>query len=252
MRRFVSLIMIMGASLSVSAATLSDVKILEASKSIKYLTQNIAKNYLYSYIYPNQNTIAQVKVQKSIQSLEENMRTIALNTKKEKIKGILDFFAYEKEQIKLLLKKKPTASSANEVLDFSEALTEGAEKIATSVTYDFSFEDKMFLRSKNIEYLVEKLAMYYMVLESNINKTTIGEKLKQTIAVTEKDMDTIQQYTYPKELNTKKSEVFKLWNANKHYFETIGSLKVPSIVILSTNGMQNILDQFAIHHARGE
>ncbi len=252
MKWFTSLLLISTFSLSISAATLSDIKILEASKSIKYLTQNITKNYLYSYIYPNQNTTAQEKVRKSILELEENIRTIALNTKKEKIKGILDFFAYEKEQIKTLLKEKPTAESANEVLDFSEALTEGAEKIATSVTYNFSFEDKMFLRNKNIEYLIEKLAMYYMVLESNINKVMINEKLKQTIILTEKDMDIIRQYAYPKELNTKKSEVFKLWNSNKHYFETINSLKVPSIIILSTNGMQNILDQFAIHHAKGE
>jgi len=252
MRWYISLLLISTFSLSVSAATLSDVKILEASKSIKYLTQNIAKNYLYSYIYPNQYPMVQIKVQKSIRDIEENMRTIALNTKKEKIKGILDFFAYEKEQVKILLKEKPSISSANEVLDFSEALTEGTEKIATSTTYDFSFEDKMFLRSKNIEYLLEKLAMYYMVLESNINKETIGRKLKQTIAMTQKDMDAMQQYTYPKALNTKKSEIMKLWNANKHYFETTDSLKVPSIVILSTNGIQKILDQFAIHHAKGE
>ena len=252
MRLLVSLVVTIGVSLSVSAATLSDVKILEASKSIKYLTQNIAKNYLYSYIYPNQNTIAQEEVEKSIQVLEENMRTIALNTKKEKIKGILDFFAYEKEQIKILLEKKPTASSANEILDFSEALTEGAEKIATSVDYNFSFEDKMFLRSKNIEYLVEKLAMYYMVLKSDIDKSTINEKLQQTIRMTEKDMDMIQQYTYPQALDSKKKGIFKLWSANKHYYESIHTLKLPSIVIISTNGMQHILDQLAIHHAKGE
>ena len=252
MRWQISLLLISTFSLSVSAATLSDIKILEASKSIKYLTQNITKNYLYSYIYPDQRPMALTKVKRSIEDLEKNIRTITLNTKKEKIRGILDFFAYEKEQIKILLEAKPTVSSANEILDFSEALTEGAEKIATSVDYNFSFEDKMFLRSKNIEYLVEKLAMYYMVLKSDIDKSTINEKLQQTIRMTEKDMDMIQQYTYPQALDSKKKGIFKLWSANKHYYESVHTLKLPSIVIISTNGMQHILDQLAIHHAKGE
>jgi len=252
MRWYISLLLISTFSLSVSAATLSDIKILEASKSIKYLTQNITKNYLYSYIYPDQKPMMLTKVKRSIEDLEKNIRTITLNTKKERIRGILDFFAYEKERIKILLQVKPTTSSANEILDFSEALTEGAEKIATSVNYDFSFEDKMFLRSKNIEYLVEKLAMYYMVLKSDIDKSTIGDKLQQTIKMTEKDMHMIQQYTYPRVLDNKKKDILKLWNANKHYYASIHTLKIPSIIIISTNGIQHILDQLAIHHAKGE
>ena len=252
MRWFIPFLFITISTFSVSAATLSDIKILEASKSIKYLTQNIAKNYLYAYIYHNQKPIALAKMAKSIEDLEKKIRTIALNTKKEKIKGILDFFAYEKEQIKVLLREKPSAANANKILDFSEALTEGAEKIATSVSYDFSFEDKMFLRSKNIAYLLEKLAMYYMVLESDIDKMTIDSKLKLAIASTEKDLEKIGQYAYPRELESRKGKIFKLWHANKHYFKTISSLKIPSLVILSTSGMQHILDQLAIHHAKGE
>ena len=151
-----------------------------------------------------------------------------------------------------MLKEKPTAANANEILDFSEALTEGAEKIGTSVSYDFSFEDKMFLRSKNIAYLLEKLAMYYMVLESDIDKMTIDDKLKLTIASTEKDLEKIRQYSYPQELKIKKEQIFEFWLAQKHYFKTTSSLKIPSLVILSTNGMQRILNRLAIYHAKGE
>lgn len=237
---------------SASAATLSDIKILEASKSIKYLTQNITKNYLYSYIYHDQKPMALTNMKKSIENLEKNIRTIALNTKKREIKGILDFLAYEKEQVKILLKQKPNITNANEILDFSELFTEGAEKISSSINYDFSFEDKMFLRSKNTEYLLEKLAVYYMVLESDIDKMTINTKLKLVIASIEKDLKQIRQYAYPGELEIKKKKIFKLWHANKHYYETTSSLKIPSLVILSTNGMQSILDQLAIHHAKGE
>jgi dsDNA-binding SOS-regulon protein len=252
MRRFVSIIaIIVGTTFISSAATLSDVKILEASENIKYLTQKIAKDYLYLYIYPKKEDIHD-KILNNVKSLEENIRNIAITTKNEKIKYILDFFAYEKEQIKITLKNEISAKNADKVLDFSEALTEGAESIAHSIQYDFSFEEKMFMRSKNIEYLVEKLAKYYMVLGSDINKATIPEKVKQTIGAVEDEMAKIQEYAYPKTLDTKKKELLKFWTSNKHYYHTVKTLKVPSIMLLSTNGLQNIINQIAIHHSKGE
>jgi len=252
MKQLVSIVaLLLGTIILAPAATLNDVKILEASENIKYLTQNIAKNYLYLYIYPDKQNL-QDTIHHAIQELEKNIRTIAITTKAEKTKEILDFFAYEKEQIKLLLSQKPDITHASEILDFSEALTEGAKSIANSIQYDFSFEDKMFMRSKKIEYLIEKLAKYYMVLDSNIDKMTITDKLNKTVKEVEEDIGIMQQYTYPKALNTKKKDILKLWNANKHYYATVDTMKIPSIVLLSTNGLQNILSQMAIHHGKGE
>ena len=252
MKRLVSIVaFLLGTAVFAPAATLNDVKILEASENIKYLTQNIAKNYLYLYIYPHKEGLKDT-IQNAIQDIEKNIRTIAIMTKAEKTKEILDFFAYEKEQIKLLLSQKPNATHASEVLDFSEALTEGAESIASAIKYDFSSEDKMFMRSKNIEYLIEKLAKYYMVLGSNIDHMTIAKKLGNTIKEVEKDMEAIQQYTYPEALNAKKKDILKLWNTNKHYYAEIDSIKMPSVILLSTDGLQSIMSQIAIHHGKGE
>jgi len=253
MRRLVSLITVFTAFAvtALNAATLSDAKILEASENIKYLTQKIAKDYLYIYTYPNKRDIQRTILQ-NVKNLEENIRNIALTTKDEKIKYILDFFAYEKEQVKLILEKEITKEHADMVLDFSEALTEGAENIAHSIQYDFTFEEKMFMRSKNIEYLVEKLAKYYMVLGSDVNKATIPQKLNQTVSIVEEEMTKIQEYVYPKDLNSQKGELLKFWNANKHYYKSVSTTKIPSILLLSTNGLQNIIQRIAIHHSKGE
>ena len=253
MRRFVSLILALTAAGTsmLSAATLSDAKILEASENIKYLTQKIAKDYLYMYTYPSKKRIHR-KILDNVEDLEENIRDIALTTKDEKIKYILDFFAYEKEQVKLILEKQISKENADRVLDFSEALTEGAEKIAQSIKYEFTFEEKMFMRSKNIEYLVEKLAKYYMVLGSDVNKATIPEKLGQTVSIVEEELAKIQEYIYPKALDSQKKELLKFWQANKHYYDTASTVKIPSILLLSTNGLQNIIQRIAIHHSKGE
>jgi len=251
-KRLVSVIaMIIGTTVIISAATLSDVKILEASGNIKYLTQKIAKDYLYLYTYPKKHEIYGT-ILDNVKSLEENIRNIAITTKDEKIKYILDFFAYEKEQIKLTLQEKINNDNADKILDFSEALTEGAENIADSIQYNFTFEEKMFMRSKNIEYLVEKLAKYYMVLGSNIDKATIQEKVQNTVSIIEKDMDKIGQYAYPGALNDKKKDLLQYWQSNKHYYRTIDTVKIPSVVLLSTQGLQEIINQIAIHHSKGE
>ena len=252
MKQLLSVVIILlGTTLAAPAATLSDVKILEATGNIKYLTQKIAKDYLYLYTYPNKKEIY-TTILDNVKSLEENIKTIAITTKDEKIKYILDFFAYEKEQIKLTLQEKIDKENANKVLDFSEALTEGAENIANSIHYSFTFEEKMFMRSKHIEYLVEKLAKYYMVLGSDIDKTTIPEKVQDTVNITQKDIDMIKQYVYPANLNNKKRDLLQYWQSNKHYYATIKQMKIPSIVLLSTQGLQEIVNQIAIHHSKGE
>ncbi|NKQ39969.1 MAG: hypothetical protein HF962_00140 [Sulfurovum sp.] len=243
--------LLLGITITVSASTIRDVKILEASENIKYITQGIAKNYIYLYIYPNKDEL-KATISNSIENLEENIRIIAINTKDTKTKYILDFFAFEKEQLKILLEKKQSAVAAGKVLDFSEALTEGAENISNSIRYDFTFEEKMFMRSKNIGYLVEKLSKYYMVLASDIDKTTIQEKVKQTIGLVEDDMNQMRQYIYPKNLDKKKQDIAKFWELNKYYYTTIDSLKIPSIVLLSTSGLQDIMNKIAIHHGKGE
>jgi len=251
-RRLITIFTFMvGITSATYSATLSDVKILEASGNIKYLTQKIAKDYLYLYTYPKKQNIY-TEILEDVKTLEKNIRNIAVTTKDEKIKYILDFFAYEKEQIKLTLKEKISNENANKVLDFSEALTEGAENIVNSIQYTFTPDEKMFMRSKNIKYQVEKLAKYYMVLESDIDKTTINEKLKQTVDLVDKDLNVIQKYTYPKVFDQKKQAMAQLWDANKHYYSTVNKLKIPTIVLLSTNGLQSIIDQIAIHHAKGE
>ncbi len=252
MRRLVSIVaFLLGTTVFIPAATLNDVKILEASENIKYLAQNIAKTYLYLYTYPNKKYLKKT-IRDTVKDLEKNIRTIATTTKAEKTKELLDFFAYEKEQIKLLLKEKPDTAKATEFLDFSEAMTEGAQKIASTIDYHYSFEDKMLIRSKRIAYLMEKLAKYYLAFGLNIDTKTISEKMANSITETEKDLAKIQKYTYPKTLDAKKIFISKLWNTSKYYYGAKNRIKIPALLLHATQGLENIMAQIAIHHGRRE
>ena len=252
MKKLVSIIAILiGATLISQASTRSDAKVLEASENIKYLAQKIAKEYIFLYTHQNKQEIYS-KISKTIQNLEKNINTIALTTKEVKIKQLIDFFTYEKEQIKTMLTKQPNIDDAASILDFSEAITEGANHIEKSIQYDFSFEEKMLMRSKNIEYLVEKITKYYMVLVSDIEKLTIPNEMKKSIEELEKEIQSINQYEYPKELNIKKDKLVRLWSINKQYYSKVNSIKIPILLMTTTKSLKSIIDEISIHHSKAQ
>lgn len=252
MKQLVSIVaIIIGATIISHASTRSDVNVLEASENIKYLTQKIAKDYLFFYTHQNKQEI-QTEISKSVVALEKNIRTIAVTTKDPKTKQLLDFFAYEKEQMKSNMLKEPNLSNASSILDSSEAITEGANRIAKSIEYNFSFEEQMLIISKNIEYLIEKITKYYIVLGTDIDRTTIIKKMEKAIREIEDDLYTIKQYKYPSNINDKKEELAKLWTINKLYYSKVDSLKIPNIVLISTDNFKNIINEISTYHSKNQ
>jgi len=247
----VAITIIVGLTLMSHASTRSDVKVLEASENIKYITQKIAKDYLFFYTHQNKKEI-KLYIQKSIEKLENEIKSIAIATQEKKVKNILDYMAYEKEELKILVLEKITNQSAASVLDFSQAITEGAIRIAKTIKYDFSQEEQMLMLSKNIEYNIEKLTKYYMVLGSDIDKATIMEKMQRNISEVDVNIRKIYNYTYPEAINSKKSDLEKLWNISKNYYSKVNSHNIPNIVLISTDGIKSIIDELSIHHSQGQ
>ncbi len=251
MRVVASIILLVGLTFSVHASTRANVKILEASEKIKYLAQELAKEYMMLYTYKHKQSYRE-KIRYSVKKMEENIEAIALTTKDPKIKRLLDFFAYEKEQLKVNLDKNPNLESASTILDSSDAITEGAENIAKLIVYDFSLEEKMLMSSKKIEYLIEKASKYYIVLTSNLDKTTITEKMNETISELDIELGKIKKYQYPKNIEDKKEDLFSLWNFSKEYYQKVDTIKVPNIILLSDGGIEHIITNISIYHSKNQ
>ncbi len=246
-----SILILFGAFTIANASTRSDVEVLEASETIKYITQKIAKNYLYLYDYPYKKELHKVMT-KDIKILEASMRDIAIASSSKSTQQILDYFAYEKEQFKALLEEEPSKKNANEILDISDALSEGAIYIANTVKYNFTFEEKMLMNSKSAEYLVEKIAKFYMVLNTDIENGTVNDTMTKSINELESSIEKIYQYKYPAGLNNKKVDLKKLWNVNKNFYSKVSTLKAPSLVLISSNSFRLILEEISSYHNRGQ
>ena len=240
-----------GATLMSHASTRSDVKVLEASENIKYITQKIAKNYLFFYTHQNKKEI-KLFMKDSIEKLGEEIQSIAIATQDKKVKNILDYVAYEKEQLKITVEDEISGKNAALVLDFSQAVTEAAIRIAKTIKYDFSEEEKMLILSKSIEYRIEKLTKFYMVLGSDIDKTTVMKKMEKNISEVNVDFEKIKKYAYPDGLNDKKRDLEKLWNISKSYYTRVNSHNIPNIILISTDGIKSIIDEISLHHSKGQ
>ena len=105
---------------------------------------------------------------------------------------------------------------------------------------------------KSTEYLIEKISKYYMVLDSDIDKSTVRAKMKSTMELVEEGISVIQDYDYPSGLDKKKVSLNKYWKVNKNLYANVSSLRLPSLLLISTDGFKQILNEISIYHSRGK
>jgi len=236
---------------AVYGATRAAVNVLEATETIRYLSQKITKNYIYLYANPKKTSLVYGEIKKDITKMVESIRTISMTTNDEYTKNVLEFLTYSKDQIEDLIKKSPTKERAALMLDYSETLLEGANSIAKEHSYDFSESEKMLMTGKSIEYLIERATKYYMALSiglsSDVNKKQMAESIKELV----KKISIIDNYNkYPNPLIQNRIKLKTSWRLIDNLFKK--KIKLTNIMVLSTNQMEDIVQKFIIYHRKNQ
>ena len=229
--------------------TRGDVKIIEATENIRYLSQKIAKEYLFFYTYPA-NSEMKKSLYESLKKLGENLQTISAVTKDEDTNNILEFLAYSKEEILALIKKKPTNERAVLMLDYSETLLEGADSIGRTYAYDFSKEEKMLVVSKNVKYLLERIIKYYMALYHGYNTENNRNNLETSITNLVQYLAEIDSYAYPKKIVNARKELDSVWDRDEGILNDAGRYFIPILLFDSVVYMEEKIDILALYHSQ--
>jgi len=240
-----------GMLLPLSAATRTDVNIIEATEDIRFLSQEITKNYFYHYANPRKTDIT-VEIRKELDRLVKSIRTISISTDSEDTKNILEFLIYSKNQIEELIKAKPDKEKAALMLDYSETLLEGANSIAKEYTYQFSESEKMLIKSKQIEFLVERSAKYYMALGIGLNDEVNRRQMMEAMKELEKDLQTLEHYPYPKSMLAYKERLNRAWNVTKSLIDRREKLFASNLLVLSGNATEHVAQQFVLYHRKAK
>ncbi len=244
-------LLFLGVTLFSEAATRGDIKVIEASENIRFLSQKIVKDYLF--FYKNQDRL-EVKrgLDRSLDKLNDDFRIIATTTKDEDTKDILEFLAYSKDQIEQMFNEKADKERAALMLDYSETLLEGADSIATAHKYDFSTEERMLMLTKKIEYLLERVMKYYIAIHVGFNTPTNKEQMKKAINSVEESLVEISLYEYPEEMKMIQKNLNDSWRANRLFFNKSDKLFIPKLMFISVTHMEEMIDQIALHHSKNQ
>ena len=235
----------------VATVTRGDIKIIEATENIRFLSQQIVKEYLFLFVTTQKNTLKTV-LKKRLATLSNNIRMILSTTKDVDSRDILEFLAYSKDQIAQILTEKMSKENAALMLDYSETLLEGADSIAKAHAYSFSSEERMLMVTKQMEYLVERIMKYYMALHVGFDNHVNREQMNRAIAEFAIQLQDIVSYEYPKEVDITKNKVLESWYTNGKYFGKSETLFIPKLMLMSTAHLEELIVKIALYHNQNQ
>ena len=233
------------------AATRGDVKVIEASENIRYLSQQLVKEYLFFYKNPKKIEVKN-ELDQILLKLNDDFRIIATTTKDSDTKDVLEFLAYSKDQITEIFNEEPNQEKAALMLDYSETLLEGADSIASAHNYDFSDEEKMLMITKKMEYLLERITKYYMAINVGFDNVTNKESMQESINKFDENMKMINAYKYPAVQVREQVKMNNSWESNKVFFSKSKDLFIPVLVFRSIGYLENIIDNIALYHSKNQ
>jgi len=231
------------------SSTRGDVKIIEATENIQYLSQKIATDYLFFYNKPA-DILLKNQLHKNINNLQFFVADIVDTTKDTHTKNILDYFTYRIEQMKQLPNQTINEPNARLILKYSELLLEGAESIAKEHKYKFSKEEKMLMQSKEIQYLVERATKYYMAFQIGLDRENNYIKIQKAIEDIDINIKKIDIYKYPYPLEKKLKEVNRVWKTNRDFLVKANEYTVPYLLLGSTEYIKSLLKDIEQYHKK--
>ena len=252
MKKFLLIVFLIFSMLSqIEASTRGDVKIVEASENIRYLSQKVAKEYLYLYHNPKKINLKN-KLSENMEALEKNIYEIAINTQSDDSKNILTFLTYTNDEIKLLLNQEVTKDKSILILDYSETFIEASTAIKSLHQYDFSEEEKMLMQLKELEYLLERVTKYYIASIMDLNKLSNTKQMQKTIEEIEYTLQIIKTYPYPQKIKIEKEKILDSWKIHKKFLMVSTKLSLPSLLSISIKNFKDNIKTLELYHKKNQ
>lgn len=231
--------------------TRGDINILEATENIRFLSQEIVKEYLFLFNLSEKEEIKE-NLNARLRDLTNNLKIIEKTTKDNDTKDILDFLSYSKDQISKMFVEKLSQENAALLLDYSETLLEGADSIASTHMYDFTSEEKMLITTKKMGYLLERIMKYYIALHMGFNNSTNKEQLKNAILKFDRNLHSISLYKYPQYIAILKTKLIQQWGVNKIFLEQSDKIFIPQLMDMSAVHLEALIAQITLYHNQNQ
>ena len=249
----VCLLLVTGLSLSAHATMRGDVKILEASDTIRYRINDLTKNYFLLTQFPQKRELM-LKMDADFDALKKSIQEIAVTTRDQRTKALLTFFAYKKTRLEEILRLPPSRKLSQEVLDISEGFLEGASVIEQQHKYIFSLEEKMYKVTLSMREHLEAIAKYYVARNLVKDNHEMVKKIHGEIKAFTEELPEIAQYAYAdKKANGDKKSLLLTWKTLEPYVrQSDKNTTLPMVVDAGVTHMNNLLNMLGIYHSKNQ
>jgi hypothetical protein len=236
-------------AVTLGATTRSEVKLLEASEEIRFISQQIVKDYFYLAKFPRKREAAR-SLERGLADLDEKVRLIASVTKSEDTRDILTFLAYSRDQILETVAEPYSRENASLMLDYSETLLEGAESIANEHAYAFSQEEEMLINVKKMAFLVERITKYYMTFQLGISDTNSIQQLKESVAAFDTALRKLERYGYRGESARSLAALEHFWFVVRGFCLGFDKDELPNIMYISADHLEKTIGKLELYHTQ--
>jgi hypothetical protein len=227
----------------------NDVKLQEASEDIKFISQQMVKDYFYLSFNTQKKEIKK-NLSDELLLLDSKLRLIAASTTNESTKKILTFLAYSRDQITETITMPYSADNSAIILDYSEILLEGAEKIAKEHSYAFSKEEQMLINVKNMAYLLERMSKYYMVFQAGFKDHNNIKQLKDAVATFDTLLEKANGYDYNSDIVKYLNNINNYWKVARSYYLSLEKNNIPNILYISVEYLENNILKLELYHSK--
>ncbi len=247
---FFILFFVFGQQLNATASR-NDIKLQKASEDIKFISQQLVKDYFYLYLNPHKREIKE-DLNKELLQLDSKLRIIATSTKKESTKKILTFLAYSRKEITKSISMPYTSENSTIVLDYGEILLEGAGKISKEHIYTFSEEEAMLINAKNMAYMLERINKYYMMLLSGFSDDDNNniKQLEHAIASFDMLLEKVNNYTYRGDISIEVNDINSYWKVVRGYYLSLEESKLSNILYISADYLEDLISKLELYHSK--
>ena len=245
-------VLALGLLSSVHADEMNTLEVVELISEQQTLAQQIAKTYFY--IKQDIFTVAakneQSEALKFYAANRAKLKNLKVEDEYRKSFVLIDFMA--DDLLDSVSQRNQSKSTAAQIIELSEALTEAYEDLELKVSKDH--------KVKNLDYSitldrqpiqVERLAKYYAAYSAGFNDYSTFEALKKSIDEFDKDLKYL--LNNPSKVKAVDDEVKKVsgwWNTMKPYYESVEKEQLPVIVLVTTNKIMRAMHEAALIYSK--
>ncbi len=228
---------------SLSAANKEQLLLLETAGNIKFVSQEITKAYFYKG-KGIRTSAANRSLKKGLSTLESGIKTLSSLPLGEEEKNVLQYFSFTKDELVATLAEPYSLENGALIMDYSEALLEGADLITNNNRRLDDSNETMFVDVERMRFLLVRINKYYIAHYSGLKDYVNVTQLQNSVAEFETILKEVSSYKgFHASQQTSIQKIQKFWPVAKGFFLGVEAGSLPVIVLASSRSLEKELEK---------